>query len=204
MKLYYSPGACSLVVRIILNELKLAATYESVNLATKKTASGQDFLMINAKGAVPTLVTNEGLVLTENAAILQYLADTYDTAKTLLPPVGDFNRYRVLEALNFVSTELHKSAAGFFNPRWDNETKVRLFKPLLEMKLAFAETMLTDKPYLAGEAYSLADAYLYVTLSWLPHLPVNLKEYPHLSAFYERVGARQAVQNSLEEEQASK
>src|SRR5690349_19217638 len=122
MKLYYSKGACSLAVRIIINEIGLQSEYEAVDLKTKKTATGQDFLKINPKGSVPVIQTDEKQILTENAVIQQYLADT-NKATQLLPALGNFERYRVLEWLNFISTELHKGFSPLFNPNVPNELK---------------------------------------------------------------------------------
>src|SRR3990167_6389729 len=128
MKLYYTKGACSLVVRIIINELNINTEFESVNLSTKKTTTGRNFLEINPKGAVPTLEINPKEILTENAVILQYLADNAK-ATQLLPAIGDFNRYRVLEWLNYVATDLHKGIGILFNPAVTSELRDQLFMP---------------------------------------------------------------------------
>lgn len=122
MKLYYSAGTCSLAVRIIINEIGLPSTYEAVDLKTKKTASGQDFLQINPKGSVPVIVTDDNEILTENSVIQQYLADK-NNASSLLPALGHFKRYRVLEWLNYISTELHKGCGPLFSPSIPVELK---------------------------------------------------------------------------------
>jgi glutathione S-transferase len=203
MKLYYSTGSCSLVVRIILNELDLPATYEAVTLSTKKTETGQDFYAINPKGAVPALVMDNGEILTENTVILQYLADTHDR-HDLLPALGSMKRYRVLEALNFIGSDLHKSCAPFFNPQMPAEIKTTLFKPMLEMKLALADKALGDKRYVVNETFTLADAYLFVILSWMPHLPIALSAYKNLSRFFDHMSTHPSVLLSLKQEQDSK
>src|SRR5690606_18210343 len=133
-KLFYAKGACSLAVRIIINELGIKASYESVDLKIKKTEKGDDFLNINPKGAVPVLETDQGELLSENCVIQQYLADTYH-ATHLLPSVGDFNRYRVLEWQNFVSSDLHKTIGLAFNPFVTEEMKVKMVVPLTKKKL---------------------------------------------------------------------
>lgn len=127
MKLYYTQAACSLAVRITINEIGLKCDYESVDLKAKKTEKGEDFLKINPKGAVPVLKTNDGEILTENAVILQYLADT-NSATKLLPGTGDFKRYRILEWLNYITTELHKTIGALFNPELPQKLKLLLSK----------------------------------------------------------------------------
>jgi len=129
MKLYYSKGACSLAVRIVINEIGMDAVYESVDLKSKKTESGRDFKAINAKGSVPTLELDNGKILTENAVIQQYLADEAKVYE-LLPEVGDLKRYRVLEWLNYITTELHKGFGALFNPTMSQDLKDELFIPM--------------------------------------------------------------------------
>lgn len=199
MKLYYSKGACSLTVRIIINELGLASDYESVNLSAKQTETGTDFLSVNPKGAVPTLVIEQNKILTENAVILQYLADSQQ-ATELLPPVTDFNRYRVLEWLNYVSTEMHKGAGILFNPRVPQTVKDELFIPLLKAKLNYLAAHLAKQAYLAGDHFTLPDAYLFVVLNWLQVFKIDLHEWPALSAYFATIKNRAAVKKSLQEE----
>src|ERR1700722_11200544 len=136
MKLYYTKGACSLVSRIIINELKQRCNYISVDLHTEKTEDEKDFLKINPKGAVPTLITDNNEVLTENAVIIQYLADQ-NNATTLLPKIPDFQRYRVLEWVNFAATDLHKNLGILFNPSITSEMKDTIFFPLILKKLKY-------------------------------------------------------------------
>jgi glutathione S-transferase len=198
MKLYFSKGACSLAVRIVAHELGLKLEYESVDLHTKKTASGQDYWIVDHKGSVPALVLNNGEVLTENAVIQMYLADTHPSS--LLPPVSDFQRYRVLEWLNFISTEMHKSFSPLFNPKVPQEIKESIFVPVLKGKLNFVEKLLAGHTYLTGETFTLPDAYCFVTLRWLASNKIALSDYPNLHRFFNAVAARPAVAAALAEE----
>ncbi len=199
MKLYYSKGACSLVVRIIIHELGLACTFEAVNLKTKETETGADFLQINPKGAVPALMINEKEVLTENTVIQQYLAEK-NTAHQLLPAVGDLQRYRVLEWLNFVSTDLHKNCSPLFNPKIPDNFKEDVFKPVVKSKLTYVNQVLQQQHYLAGEHFTLPDAYLFVVLRWLPGLKINLAEFANLQRFFDNLKQRKSVVQALQEE----
>lgn len=201
MKLYYSPGACSLTVRIVINELGLTSEYEKVDLRTKKTKNGDDFYKFNAKGAVPALETKTGEILTEVAVIIQYLADLYHNI-SLLPPVDDIHRYRVLELVNYISTELHKGCSPLFNSAIPTEIKDSVFKPALQNKLAFVNQLLGNKPYLYGTDFTLADAYLFVILSWMPHLQIDMSSYPNLTRYFDTLKNRPSVVKSLAEEQA--
>lgn len=200
MKLYYTKGACSLVVRIILNEIGLEASYESVDLKTKKTETGQNFLKINPKGAVPALELEGGESLTENAVILQYLADSSESTH-LLPPVGDLNRYRVLEWLNYITTELHKGFAPLFNPSIKEELKVQYLIPALHSKFDYVNRYLQERQYLFGEAFTLADAYLFVMLRWAVYFKFDLKMWDNLNRYFTVLSGRTSVQISLKQEQ---
>jgi len=183
MKLYYSKGACSLAVRIVINEIGLSCQYEAVDLKSKKTEHGGDFYLVNPKGSVPTLVTNDGEILTENSIIQQYLAET-NNASQLLPALGDFKRYRVLEWLNYVSTELHKGCAPLFNPNVPQEVKESVFIPAIKNKLGFVDKQLATNPYLAGTQYSLADGYLFVILTWLRHFKIDTADWSHIEKYF--------------------
>lgn len=198
MKLYYSKGACSLAVRITIHELGINCDYESVDLKTKQTETGKDFLKINPKGSVPVLELGQNEFLTENAVILQYLADTHHATK-LLPPVGDFKRYRVLEFLNFITTDIHKTAGIVFFSNVPIEIKESVFKLLLIQKLNYLEHKLQQQ-FLMGDHISLADPYLFVMLFWLHKFKFDMKDFPNLSSFYERMQARESVRLSLQEE----
>lgn len=199
MKLYYTRGACSLVVRIIINEIGLRAEFENVDLRSKKTEKGDDFLKINPKGSVPTLQTNDGEILTENAVILQYLADTNGATK-LLPGTGDFKRYRVLEWLNYVATELHKTIGALFNPGMPEEVKERVYKPLIKTKCTFVDKNLANHNYLLGDEFTLPDAYLFVMMTWLVHFKFDLNEWPNLQRYFTELKQRKSIHQSLVEE----
>lgn len=199
MKLEYAKGACSLATRIIINEIGLDCEYESVDLANKKTQSGQNFYNINPKGAVPTLVLNNGEALTENAVIMQYLADTANATK-LLPPVGNFKRYRVLEWLNYVATELHKGFGPLFNSQMPQNVKDQFFIPLLKAKLSFVDKHLEKHQYLLGDEFTLPDAYLFVMISWAGYFKFDIKEWQHLARYYAELQKRNSIQQSLQQE----
>ena len=198
MKLYYSPGACSLAPHIAICEAGLPFAGEKVNLQTKKTESGGDFLQINAKGSVPALALDDGGVLTECAVILQYIADRAPAAK-LAPPAGTFERYRLMEWLNYVSTEIHKGFSPLWNPKATPEWKAAAVA-LLGARLDWLARQLDGKPYLTGESFSVADAYLFTVLSWGAHVGVDLGKWPTLAAYQARVGHRPKVQQALREE----
>jgi glutathione S-transferase len=199
MKLYYTPSVCSLAVRIILHELDIAFEFEAVNLRTKQTASGADYLQINPKGPVPTLVLDNNEILTENVVILQYLADTHH-ALQLLPAVGDFNRYRCLEWLNFASTDLHRNCAPLFGSRFSEETKNAVFRPILKNKLNLLNDHLQDNTYLMGDQFTLGDSYVLVILIWLAQLQTDMREWPNLVRYFTTLKQRKSVQLSLAEE----
>lgn len=200
MKLYFSKGACSLAVRIAIHEIGIPCEFESVSLKTKKTASGADFLAINPKGAVPALLLDDKNVITENAAIQQYLADTYK-ATQLLPPIGEFNRYRVLEWLNFVSTDLHKGASPLFNPNLIEEAKEAIFKTNLKKSLQFVDDHLSQHKYLLNdEQFTLADGYLFVVLTWMPYLGIELKNYTHVQRYFDALKGRNSIRQAMTEE----
>ena len=199
MKLYYSKGACSLAVRIVIHELGLPSEYESVNLKTKVTESGANFLEINPKGAVPTLVTDNKTVMTENAVIQQYLAET-NKNHTLLPPVGDPKRYKVLEWLNFISTDIHNGFGAFFNPAISDELKASLFLPMLKRKFAIANQALANQNFLMGDTFTLPDSYLFVMILWTFGMKIDIQEFPNLIRYFEALKKRPSVAASLAEE----
>lgn len=199
MKLYYAKGACSLAPRIVIHELGLPCEFEAVDLKSKKTATGEDYLTINPKGVVPTLVTDDNQILTENAVIQQYLADN-NQASSLLPPIKDFNRYRVLEWLNYIATELHKTCAPLFNSSLPKEIKDKLFIPLLKKKLDYVEKTLEKNRYVAGDHFSLPDAYLCVILFWLGNFKIDIGEWKNLPRYFAELKNRKAVQLAFQEE----
>ncbi len=203
MKLYYSKGACSLSVRILIHEMGLSAEFESVDLKTKKTETGADYFQINPKGAVPGLLLDNNELLTENIVIHQYLADTHK-ATNLLPAFGDKKRYRVVEWLSYVSSDLHKSFGPFFNPDVPEEIKEKVFKPILKRKFSAVEKQLQSNPFLAGDHFTLPDAYLFVVLRWMPTVAkVNLSEFPKLENYFSELKKRKSVQQALKEENLS-
>lgn len=199
MKLYYSKGACSLVVRIILNELNIPCEYESVDLKTKKTESGADFLKINSKGAVPVLAVDSHEIITENTVILQYLADQ-TKAIHLLPEVGNFQRYRVLEWLNYITTELHKSFGPLFNPSVPQEMKEQFFIPLLQSKFNYVNIRLENHSFLLEDHFTLPDAYLFVMLLWATHFKFDLNQWGNIARFFQALNQRPSIQKSLAQE----
>ena len=200
MKLYYTKGACSLAPRIIINELNLPCEYESVDLAQKKTQSGTDFYSINPKGSVPTLITDNNDVLTEAVVILQYLSDTQD-ATSLLPPLNHWQRYKVLEWLNFVATEMHKGLGIFFNPAITEEMKEKIYLPVLYKRFDFINQQLTKTEYLAGSHFTLPDAYLFVVSTWAFYFKLDLTKWSAFQAYLQKIVKRPSVIKSLEEEQ---
>lgn len=199
MKLYYSKGSCSLVPRIIIHEIGLRCEYEAVNLKTKETEQGKDFRAINPKGSVPVLEFKKGEVLTENVVILQFLADDSKSIQ-LLPTLGHFGRYKVLEWLNYVTTELHKGFGPLFNPAIPQETKDQVFIPLLKNRFTFVNQTLSEKKFLAGETFTLPDAYLFVILMWAGNMKIALAEWPALEAYFMQLKKRPAIILALKEE----
>lgn len=203
MKLFYAPGACSLSPHIVLRELGLLFALEAVDLKTKRTESGADFTAINPKGYVPALQLDDGEVLTEGAAIVQYLADKHAPG-TLAPVAGTVERARVNGHLNFISAELHKAFGPLFNPALAPEAREAAVANV-GRKLNLVEEALADgRPYLTGPEFSVADAYLFVVLSWAPKLGVDLARWPHLGGFSQRVTARTAVQAAMAAERLPK
>jgi glutathione S-transferase len=200
MKLYYANSVCSLAVRIILHELEVPFKSESVNLKTKKTETGEDFLKINIKGSVPALLLDNNEILTENAIILQYLAEHYKATK-LLPVIGDMKRYRALEWLNFVSTDLHRYCAPLFWSKFPEDTKQNLFMPILRVKLSIVDQHLRNNKYLMGDSLTLADSYLFVILIWLAKLHMKMTQWPNLLRYFDTMKNRQSVQLALAEEE---
>lgn len=199
MKLYYSKGACSLAVRITLHELNLSCVYEAVDLKTKKTETDQDYLKINPKGAVPALLLDNDEVLTENSAIHQYLADK-NHATELLPDVRDLKRYRVIEWLNFVSTDLHKGFGPLFNSDVPEKDKKEIFIPIIKKKLKFVDDHLGGNKYLMGDQFTLPDGYLFVILRWLPHFKMEISDWSNLTHYFNELKKRKSIADALHEE----
>lgn len=199
MKLYYSKGACSLVIRILIHEMNINIEFESVDLKTKKTESGADFLKISGKGGVPVLLTDDSQILTENVVIQQYLADKYQDTQ-LLPPINDFKRYRVLEWDNYISTELHKGFGPLFHFNFSQEVKESFFIPAIESKLKYINEQLENKKFLLGDDFTLPDAYLCVILLWCNHFKINIAQWPKLASYSARLKQRESVIKAFKEE----
>ena len=197
MKLYFSPGACSLSPHIVLFETGLDFTSERVDLREKKTAGGDDYRAINPKGYVPALALDDGSVLTEGPAIVQYLADRVPDAN-LLPPVGDAARYRVISWLNYISTELHKNFSPLFNPAASEDMKAHARK-MLALRIEPIAAQLGKQEFLEAR-FSVADAYLFTVLNWADRVGVSLADWPQLADYRSRVAARPAVQQALRAE----
>jgi len=195
MKLYFSPGACSLSPHIVLREAGLDFDTEKVNLADKKTASGGDFRGINPKGYVPALQLDNGEVLTEGPAIVQYLADLVP-GKQLAPAAGSMERYRLMEWLNFISTELHKGFSPLFKPAMPEQAK-QLARDTLAARLDLVEKQLQTLDYLTGSTFSVADAYLFTVLNWAGHVKLDLGRWPAVQGYLQRVAARPAVKAAM-------
>ena len=198
MKLYYSSGACSLAPHIVLREAGLPFEAEKVDLRSKKTESGGDFLAVNPKGAVPALQLDDGQVLTEGPAIVQYLADQKPEAG-LAPQNGTLPRYRLQEWLNFVSTELHKGFAPLFNPALPEEAK-KITKEGLAKKIEHLDRHLAGNSYLMGQGFTVVDAYAFTVLNWAKMFEIDLAPYPNVSAFMGRVAERPSAQAAMKAE----
>ena len=195
MKLYHKAGACSLSPHIVLREAGLAFELERVDLASKKTGSGGDYFGVNPKGYVPALALDDGQLLTEGPAIVQYLADLVPE-KRLAPPAGTMERVRLQDWLNFIATELHKGFSPLYNPRAPEEWK-SVARELLAKRIALVAERLTGRDYLMGDAFTVADAYLFTVLNWAAFAKVDLSPWPVLGAYQARVAARPAVRAAL-------
>ena len=202
MKLYYSPGACSLSPHIVIRELGLPVELEKTDLAAKKTAHGVDFLTINPKGQVPTLELDDGQVLTEGPVIVQYLADRKSEAG-LLPAAGTVERYRVQEWLNHITSELHKNYTPLFNKDAPEDYK-KIARANLAKRYRRIDEVLNGRGYLMGDRFTVADAYLFTVTSWAGHVGVDLSEFANLQAFQKRVSERPAVKEALKAEGLAK
>jgi glutathione S-transferase len=199
MKLYYSPGACSLSPHIALREAGLPFTLEKVDLAAGRTESGTDYAAINPKGYVPALQFDDGKVLTEGAIIARFVADLAADAE-LAPKPGSFERVRLEEIMNFIGSELHKSYTPLFLPDTSEEGKAAA-RVRVAKKLTYIESLLADgRDYLVGERFSVADGYLFTVVNWSQGRGVPLDAFPTLRAFMTRIGARETVQSAMRAE----
>lgn len=198
MKLYYTPGACSLSPHIVLREAGLRFEIEKVDLQSKRTQGGADFRAVNPFGYIPTLVLDNGEQLTEGVAIVLYLADQAPE-KNLAPAPASPERYRMIQQLTFIATELHKGYAPMFNPKCPEEWRVVL-KDILAGRLTQLAANLGNKPYLMGEHFTVADAYLFTVLSWSGFVGIDLGRWPVLQAYSARIAQRPTVQAALQAE----
>jgi glutathione S-transferase len=200
MRLYFKPGACSMSSRIVLNELDL--TFDAVNVDTESgmTEAGADYRSINPKGYVPALELADGAVLTENPAILQFLADAYPEAR-LAPVHGTFERARLQEWLNFTSSELHKAFGPYFRGQPLEETEKEQVDNRLARRIGDVEYGLSDgRDFILGNSFTVADAYLFVVLNWSNFIGFNLERWPHVAAYVTRIAARPSTRQAMRQE----
>jgi glutathione S-transferase len=198
MKLYYSPGACSLSPHIVLLEAGVPFTVEKTDLKTKKTAGGDDYYKINSKGSVPALELDDGRVLTEGPAIVQYIADQKPDS-SLAPRWGTFERYQLIEMLNYIGTELHSGFHPLFTPGTPLEAKAAAVANLGK-KLDWLSKRITAGHYVLGETFTVADAYLFTVLRWTEYAKMDRAKWPSIAAYFELVGRRPKVQEALKAE----
>ena len=198
MKLYFSPSACSLSPHIVLREAGLPFDLVKVSTKTHKLDDGTDYYTLNPKGYVPLLELDDGQRLSEGPAIVQYIADQAP-AKKLAPAAGTLERYRLQEWLNFITSELHKSFSPLFNAEMPEAAK-QIYKTKIESRFKWVDEQLKGKQYLMGDAFSVADAYLFTVVRWCNFVGVSVAGLQNLGAFMERVGARPAVQAALKAE----
>ena len=198
MKLYYSPGACSQAPHIALREAGIDFTWEKVDLKAKTTETGQDFRKVNPKGYVPALEVSPGVVMTELAVLLQYVADLVPASK-LAPPPDSAERYALQTWLVFIATEIHKGFSPMFKPTLSEEGK-DVFRQILATRLDYVQSELSQREYLMPGGFSVADIYLFVTTGWASRLNYDLSRWPAIVAFRERIAQRPAVQAALKAE----
>jgi glutathione S-transferase len=198
MKLYYFNGACSLSPHIVLLEAGLPFTLVKVDSKTKKTETGADYLSINSKGAVPALQLDDGRVLTEGPAIVQYLADQKPDSG-LAPKAGTFERYQLMEILNYITSEIHKTFSPLFNSATLPEVREATIATLGK-KFDWLSGFLGSKKFIMGDSFTVADAYLFTVLNWTHFVKIDLSKWPVLAAFQARVAARPQVQAALKSE----
>jgi glutathione S-transferase len=198
MRLYFAPGACSLSPHIVSRELGLPIELTKVSTKDKTMEGGGDYRSINPKGYVPALELDDGGVLTEGPAIVQYLADQKPDAG-LAPKAGSLERYRLQEWLNFITSEIHKQFSPLFRPATPEEYK-KIARENLAGRFDWLDKQLAGKDYLMGKGFSVADAYLYTTLRWTKPMQIDMAKWPNLVAYMERVGARPKVKDALKAE----
>lgn len=199
MKLYYSPSACSLSPHIVANELGLAIELVKVDVVAKRTEHGEDFLAINPKGLVPVLRLDDGTLLTEGPAVVQYLADLKPDAQ-LAPASGSMARYRLQEMLGYINSELHQGYMPLFNPACSDEVRSARMAHL-HKHYRLLEAALGRTTFLLGDRFTVTDAYLFVVTRWAEFVKLDLSAFPNLLAFQARIAARPAVQTAMRREQ---
>src|SRR3970282_536085 len=198
MKLYYYPGACSMAVHIALREAGIPFDLDKVDLAKKRAESGEDYAKVNPKGYVPALRLDDGQILTEVAVLLQYVADL-KPASGLAPNAGTIERYRLMEWLNFISSEVHKTLSALFNPKITPEWKDNQVA-LFGRRCDFLVQQLGGKPLLTGDKFTIADAYLFTILGWAHLFKLDMGKWPALQSYAARIAARPAVKEAMKTE----
>ena len=202
MKLFYATGACSLSPDIVAREAGIDLPLQKVDLKTKTIAAEGDYFAINPKGSVPALQLDDGQVLTEGPTIVQYLADL-KPEKGLAPPAGTMARYRLQEWLGYINSELHKTYSPLFRPDTPAETRAERLAYLAK-RYSIVEKQLAAHPYLLGESFTAADAYLFTVTNWAAGVKFDLSPFPNVRAFQDRVAARPAVKAAMQAEAQSK
>jgi glutathione S-transferase len=195
MKLYFTPGACSLAPHIVAREAGLPIQLEKVDLSNRTTSSGSSFVEINPKGYVPALRLASGEVMTEVSALIQYLADQAPVPG-LMPPAGTPDRYRMLELIGFISTEIHKGFSPLWNPATPDAGRQAAIARL-NQRFAYLDQKLAGQPFLTGETFTVADAYAFTVVNWANYHKIDLSPYPNLTAFLDRVSARPTVRAAI-------
>lgn len=197
MKLYYAPGACSLSPHIVARELDVPVELVKVDMANKKTEHGDDYLSITPKGLVPLLVLDDGATLTEGVAIIQYLANVQNDT-SLIPPASSIERYKLLETLNYITSELHKTFSPLFKKDANDEVKKYAHDKVVDKLKEVDNVILNGNQFAVGDKFSLADPYLFTVLNWASFLDIDLPK--NLKAYQARIAQRPAVQQALKEE----
>ncbi|EPG4958814.1 TPA: glutathione transferase GstA [Citrobacter amalonaticus] len=198
MKLFYKPGACSLASHITLRESGKDFTLDGVDLMKKRLENGDDFFAVNPKGQVPALLLDDGTLLTEGVAIMQYLADSVPD-RQLLAPVSSISRYKTLEWLNYIATELHKGFTPLFRPDTPEEYKPTVCA-LLEKKMQYVDAALKEGQWICGSRFTIADAYLFTVLRWAYAVKLNMDGLENIAAYMKRMAERPGVAAALKAE----
>jgi glutathione S-transferase len=198
MKLFYSPGACSLSPHIVAREAGLDVQLEKVDTKSHTYNGGSDFYKVNPKGYVPALEIEAGQILTEGPAIVQYLGDRKPESG-IVPPAGSVDRYRLQEMLGYINSEIHKTYSPLFN-KATTEDSANERREYLKKRYAYLEGILATKHFLVGNKFTAADAYLFTVTNWAQHVKLDLAGFPNLQEFQKRVAARPAVQQAMKEE----